>query len=113
MSRKYQVLLPDGVTRGVDVDEFRKATTKYLTERLDGLVIVKMRCYKDGRWDITIRSMWFPNTVGYNKKYRTSWLRPDIREIMDDIIADYYDWVIATDKSVDRLIQRMEASNED
>lgn len=101
--REYVAYLPDATTISVDIDWFRKKTKKYLTDRLDGLVTVNMRCYKDGRWDVTIKNFWFPNTPLYRKRWRTSWLRPDIKEILDDMIADYYEWIDSLDESVNRL----------
>ena len=113
MSRHYEVMLPDGVRYGVDVDKFRKSTTKYLEDRLDGLVTIKMRCYRDGRWDINVRTFWFPNTLQYNKRWRVYWTSPDIKQILDEIIGDYCDWTLEVDESVNRLTARWEESKND
>ena len=100
--RKYTVYFNDGSKISVDIDEFREKTKKYLVDRLDGLVTVNMRCYRDGRWDVTIKNFWFPNAPLYSKRWRTSWLRPDIKEILDDMIGDYYEWIDLVDESVNR-----------
>lgn len=91
---KYELTYPNGEHRGIEVENFKEATEKYLRERLDTkLIKIEQRCYRDGRWTVDLRTFWFPNQPYYHKKYKLAWDFYDIRSNLDFIIEEFNLWI--------------------
>lgn len=85
-----------GAVIRIDVDEFKNHVKDYLLDRLpeDGLYkIVDQRCYRDGRWELTLRTQFFPTLPMYRKKFKLKWTDWDTKDSLDYIIQDYTEWV--------------------
>ena len=88
----YRVEFPhDSIS--VDVDGFKNKTKQYLLERIEGEVIIRQRCYRDGRWDVTIQTPYYPSRPYYSRRYKLMWTDCYIRERLNDIIEDYDRWI--------------------
>lgn len=90
MERKYTVK-NNGITHSILVDKFKNKTNKFLKNNgLEDLTI-RQRCYRDGRWEITVQTPYYPNIQLYYKKYKFMWT-DDIEERLAEVLADYYSY---------------------
>lgn len=93
----YRLLYQNGEACSIAIKEFKDITEAYvrerITEHIKYPVIIRQRCYKNGRWTFKIYTMLRPYTKGYHKDYYFIWDYYDIKGLLDKVIEDYEEWI--------------------
>ena len=85
--RIYKVIREDGKYASIEVDAFKKAVENALRNwiKYDHPYRIEQRCYKDGRWELRIRTCYYPNTPQYSHTHKLRW---DTDEDIEDILGN-------------------------
>lgn len=93
----YRILYPNGEACSIAIREFKDATEAYvrerITEHIKYPVIIRQRCYKNGRWTFKIYTPYHPSAKRYYKEYYFIWDYYDIKDLLDKVIEDYEEWI--------------------
>lgn len=93
--RVYAITREDGVNLSINVDKFKKSVENALRNWInyDGLYFIRQRVYRDGRWELEIRTSWYPNSPYYNHKHKLRWdTDEDVEDILGKVIAHFAKW---------------------
>lgn len=95
--RVYSIPYPNGENRGVRVEEFKDATESYIRERIAHSIkhplIIRQRLYRNGRWILRAYTCYTINGREFHKTYDKFWDMDDIKQVLDEVIEDYEEWI--------------------
>jgi len=95
MEREYWVTKEEGVRFGINVDKFKTSVEKAIRHNIETEYDYKVyqRCYKDGRWKLTIYTVGQRVGHGYREKWALRWDEDNIDYIIGIICNAFHRWL--------------------